>query len=231
MRVCQFRHFGQEYKYRGFCHVVQRQIVPAQRNVRSVRTHTDLRLERTNTMGSYRLLATSNRRLDRIVDTDEVLDMGEEAGADEDLTTTSLGLQALRHIDHIAHHRIFHALLGANIAHDGFATVDTNTQVQRGLTTAAAHRIERGGSTLDVQGCLDGALPMVLLLQGCPKEGEETITEEFIEGALVLEQHVHHELKVLVEDIDDLFRLMPLSKGRKVAYIREEHRHLTARTV
>jgi hypothetical protein len=144
--------------------------------------------------------------------------------------TTSLGLQALRHIDHIAHHRIFHALLGTNIAHDGFAAVDANTQVQCGLTTAAAHRVESGGSTLDIQGSLDGALRMVQLLQGRPKQGEQTIPEEFVEGAPVLEQHVYHEIKVLVEDVDDFFRLMPLSEGCKVAYIREEHRHLTART-
>ncbi len=98
-------------------------------------------------MGPYRLLAASDLHLDRIVDTDEVLDMGEEAGADEDLATPSLGLQALRHIDHIAHHCIFHALLGTNIAHDGFAAVDANTQVQRGLTTVAAHRVESSGST------------------------------------------------------------------------------------
>ena len=175
-------------------------------------------------MGPYRLLAASDLHLDRIVDADEVLDMGEEAGADEDLATPSLGLQALRHIDHIAHHRIFHALLGTNIAHDVFAAVDANTQVQRGLTTVAAHRVESSGSTLDIQGGLDGALRMVQLFQGRPKQGEETIPEEFVEGALVLEQHVYHQIKVLVEDVDDFFRLMPLSEGRKVAYIREEQR-------
>src|SRR5262249_23663302 len=52
----------------------------------------------------------------------------------------------------------------------------------------------------------------------------------FVEGALVLEEHVHHELKVLIEDVDHLLGLMLLSKGCKVAYIRKEHRHLTART-
>ena len=86
-------------------------------------------------MGPYRLLAAFDLHLDRIVDVDEVLDVWEEAGADEDFATTSLGLQALRHVDHITHHRIFHALLGANIPHDGFAAVDADTQVQRGLTT------------------------------------------------------------------------------------------------
>src|SRR5262249_48705501 len=181
-------------------------------------------------MGPYELLAASDPHLDRIIDADEVLDMGQETGADEDLATTSLGLQALRHIDHIAHHSIFHAPLGANIAHDGFAAVDANTQVQRGLPTAAAQRVEHSDSTLDVQGSLDGALRVVHLLHRRAKQGQETITEEFVEGALVLEEHVHHELKVLIEDVDHLLGLMLLSKGCKVAYIRKEHRHLTART-
>ena len=48
-----------------------------------------------------RLLAASDLHLDRSVEADEVLDMGEEAGADENLAPTSLGLQALRHTDHI----------------------------------------------------------------------------------------------------------------------------------
>ena len=45
-------------------------------------------------MGPYRLLAAFDLHLDRIVDTHEVPDMGEETGADEHLATTSLGLQA-----------------------------------------------------------------------------------------------------------------------------------------
>ena len=87
-----------------------------------------------------RLLAAFDLHLDRIVDADEVLDMGEKVRADEDLATTSMGLQALRHVDHIAHHRIFHALLGTNIAHDSFAAVDVDAQVQCGLTTAQTAR-------------------------------------------------------------------------------------------
>ena len=49
-------------------------------------------------MGPYRLLAAFDLHLDRIVDVDEGLDVWEEAGADKDFTTTSLGLQALRHV-------------------------------------------------------------------------------------------------------------------------------------
>src|SRR5262245_13689248 len=181
-------------------------------------------------MRPYRLLAASDLHLDRIIDADEVLHLGEQTGADKDLATTSLGLQALRYIDHIAHYRIFHTLLRANIAYNGFAAINADTQMQRELTPAATYGVERRGSTLNIQGCLDGTPRMVDLFQGCPKQGEEAITEEFIESALVLEQHVHHELQVLVEDVDHRFRLMPLSEGRKVAYIREEHRHLTAHT-
>jgi hypothetical protein len=55
-------------------------------------------------MDPYRLLAASDLHLDRIVDADEVLHMGEEAGTDEDLATTSLGQQALHYIDHIGKH-------------------------------------------------------------------------------------------------------------------------------
>src|SRR5262249_21158204 len=159
--------------------------------------------------------------LDRIIDADEVLDIGEEASANEDLATISLSLQALRHIDHIAHHRILHTPLGANIAHDGLAAVDADAQMQRRLPTATAHRVEGSGSTLDIQGCLDGALRMVYLLQRRAKHGEEPITEEFVEGAVMFEQHVHHEVKVFVENVDDLLRLMPLSEGRKIADICE----------
>ena len=48
-----------------------------------------------------RSLAASDLHLDRLVDADEVLDMGEEAGADKNLATTSLGLHAPRHIDDV----------------------------------------------------------------------------------------------------------------------------------
>src|SRR5262249_20484126 len=181
-------------------------------------------------MRPYRLLAASHLHLDRIIDADEVLDVGEETGADEDFATTSLGLQTLRHIDHIAHYRIFHTLLRANIAYNGFAAVNADTQMQRELTPAATYRVECRDSTLNIQGCLDGTPRMVYLFQGCTKQGEKDITEEFIECDLVHEQHVQHELQVLVEDVDHRFWLMPLSEGRKVAYIREEHRHLPAHT-
>jgi len=43
-------------------------------------------------MRPYRLLAASDLHLDRIIDADEVLHLGEQTGADKDLATTSLGL-------------------------------------------------------------------------------------------------------------------------------------------
>src|SRR5262249_29976624 len=110
----------------------------------------------------------------------------------------------------------FHTLLGANVADDGFATVDANANVQCGLTTMLAHRVEIGGSTLHIQGHLHGSLWMIRLHEGCPKEGEDTITEEFVECALILEEDLDHHVKIGVQDIDNLLGGMLLSKGREV---------------
>jgi len=59
--------------------------------------------------------------------------------------------------------------------------------VQRGLTTTVASGVEGGSSALHIEGRLHGPLGVRWLRQGRPKQGEETITEEFIERALVLE--------------------------------------------
>src|SRR5499427_4426088 len=180
-------------------------------------------------MRQDRLTASFDARFNCVIDSNQRLDVWQGAGPNKDFYTTCQGLQALGDVHHITYDCIFHTLLGANIAHDGFATVNANANVQCGLTTMLARRVETGGSTLHIQGHLYGPLWMIWLDQGCPKESEDTITEEFIEGALVLEEDLDHHVKIGVQDIDDLLGGMLLSKGREVANIGEQHAHVAAR--
>jgi hypothetical protein len=143
-----------------------------------------------------RLAASFDLGLNRVIDSNQGLDVWQGAGPNKDLPTTCQRLQALSDVHHIAYDRIFHTLLGANVADDGFATVDANANVQCGLTTTLARRVETGGSTLYIQGHLHSPLWMIWLHEGCPKEGEDTITEEFVECALVLEEDLDHHVKI-----------------------------------
>src|SRR5262249_7858411 len=174
--------------------------------------------------------ASFDARLDRVIDRNKGLHVRQGAGSHEDLYTTGQRLQALGDVYHIAYDRIFHTLLRANVTDDSFATVDANTNMERRLTTTLARRVETGGSTLHIQGRLHGPLWMIRLHKGCPKEGENTITEEFVESALVLEEDMDHHVKIGVQDIDDLLGGMLLRKGREVANIGEQHGHVAART-
>ena len=177
-----------------------------------------------------RLATPLDARLDRVIDRNKGLHVRQGAGPHEDLPTTCQRLQALGDVHHIANDRIFHTLLGADVTNDSFATVDGNTDMECRLTTTLARRVETGGSTLHIQGRLHGPLWMIRLYEGCPKEGEDTITEEFVECALVLEEDLDHDVKIGVQDIDNLLGGMLLSKGREVANIGEQHGHVAART-
>src|SRR5215510_15219229 len=189
-----------------------------------------LELTRTNTMCPDRLATSLDARLDRIIDRNKGLHVRQGTGPHEDLPATCQRLQALGDVHHIAYDRIFHTLLRANVADDSFATVDANTDMECRLTTTLARSVETGGSTLHIQSRLHGPLWMIRLHEGCPKEGEDTITEEFVECALVLEEDMDHYVKIGVQDIDDLLGGMLLSKGREVANIGEQHGHVAART-
>jgi hypothetical protein len=116
-----------------------------------------------------RLAASFDAGLDRVIDSNEGLDVWQGASPNEGLPTTCQRLQALSDVHHIADDGIFHTLLGTNVADDGFATVDANANMQGGLTTTLARRVETGGSTLYIQGRLHGPLWMIRLHEGGPK--------------------------------------------------------------
>src|SRR5262245_51297277 len=118
-------------------------------------------LMRTNTMRQNRLAAPFDAGFNCVIDSNQGLDVWQGAGPNEDFSTTCQCLQALGDVHHITYDCIFHTLLGANIAHDGFATVNANANVQCGLTTTLARRVETGGSTLHIQGHLHGPLWMI----------------------------------------------------------------------
>src|SRR6266568_1988180 len=189
-----------------------------------------LELTRANTMRPNRLAASFDVGLDCVIDRHKGLHVRQGAGPNEDLPTTCQRLQALGDVYHIADDRIFHTLLGANVTDDGFATVDANTDMECRLTKTLARRVETGSSTLHIQGRLHGPLWMIRLHEGGPKEGEDTIPEEFVECALVCEEDMDHHVKIGVQDIDDLLRGMLLRKGREVADIGEQHGHVAAPT-
>src|SRR5262249_15085602 len=189
-----------------------------------------LELTRTNTMRPDSLAASFYVSLDRVIDRNHGLHVRQGAGPHEDLPTTCQRLQALGDVHHIADDGIFHTLLGANVTDDSFATIDANTDMECRLTTTLSHSIEVGGSTLHIQGRLHGSLWVIRLHEGCPKESEDTITEEFVECALVLEEDVDHYVKIGVQDLDDLLGRMLLRKGREVANVGEQHGHVAART-
>jgi hypothetical protein len=58
---------GNARTYRSFCCIVQRQIASHRENVHSAWIHTALRLWRTDTMGSDRLLAAPDLHLSRAI--------------------------------------------------------------------------------------------------------------------------------------------------------------------
>src|SRR5438552_2307954 len=95
-----------------------------------------------------KLLASFDLGFERVIDGDEGLDVRQGMSPNENLSTARLGLEALCDVDHIADDRIFHPHLRANVADDGFAAVDANSHVQRGLTTTVARGVEGSGSTL-----------------------------------------------------------------------------------
>jgi hypothetical protein len=58
---------------------------------------------------------------------------------------------------------------------------------------------------------------------------DDLIADELVQRAFVLEDHVHHQLEVLVEHADDLFRGARLAHRREAADVGEQQRHLGQR--
>ena len=61
---------------------------------------------------------------------------------------------------------------------------------------------------------------------GAPKRAITLVAHELVERALVLEDHVHHQLEVLVEHADDLLRRARLAHRGEAADVGEQQRHL-----
>ena len=142
---------------------------------------------------------------------------------DEDGARGRVLLQAGGQVDGIAHGGVLDAEVRAHLADDDEAGVDAHAHVKAG---EAALLLQAGGILLDtghdLQAGAHGTFGIVLVGEGCAKEGEDGIAHEPGHGACVADDGLDEEVKGAAHDLHDILGVEGLGHGCGALDVGEE---------
>src|SRR5262249_25028426 len=123
---------------------------------------------------------------------------------DQHLTTHGVGLNTVGEVDMTPHDAVFGAFVRPDIAHHHFPGMDTNAHFHLGQALRAVLGVHPRHSELHGHGAGHRPFCIIVSLDRSPEENENRITNEFIDRALVLLDHLNHDPQVAIDYGHDL---------------------------
>ena len=153
---------------------------------------------------------------------DDVPGGGVGGGAHDDGTRFRRSLQARRGVDGIAGHEQVALVAGAGEVHEHLAGLDADPQRQGRAT--AGRGTHRDHGRLHLQGGPDGTFGVILVHAGHAEDGQQGVTRELLEGALVAGHLLREALEDGGHERGHQLRVVALTQAGEPHDVREEQR-------
>ena len=148
---------------------------------------------------------------------------------DEDRPWLSRALHARRQVHCVAHGRVLYPQVRAYLPHHHQPGVDTHPHVKAG---DVALPLQAGSIRFrpldDLQRGAAGTLRVVLVGDGCPKEGQDGVAHQTDQGALVAVDGLDQDVKGAVHDLHHLLGVQVLGHLGEALDVGEEDGHHAA---
>ena len=125
---------------------------------------------------------------------------------DQDLTSGGVGLNARGEIDLTSDHAILHSLGRTDISQHDLTCVESNAHFQFGQIFSSVLLIDLLHGKLHRYGASNRSFGVILLPDGGTEQDEDRITDELVDGALVLLDYGYHCREISIEQRDHAIR-------------------------
>ena len=129
-------------------------------------------------------------------------------------------------VDIVANDGIIHFSLRSDVADHHLSGIDTHAHVQESKPGLLPFLLESNNFQFHFHAGPDSQLRVVGLVDGSSPDGDDFITNEFVQGSVVADDDLYHGREVLVKAPDDLLGRMVFGKRCEAADIGKEHGEL-----